>query len=168
MLPRRQFINAAIILFLMTFTFIKLRDRYTQSFDALSIGLNATSAIATKAKEGASRFVPQNRFGGRYGHTKSTLSINEEAAGKEVDWSRFAYVLYATERAYLCNSIMIIEQLHRLGAKPDLVLLYSSTMQLTNDTTEGPLIMKARDEYGAKVKPVQILRKAESEQGWPF
>ncbi len=37
----------------------------------------------------------------------------------DVNWSRFAYVQYVTNSAYLCNSVMLFETLHRLGSKAD-------------------------------------------------
>lgn len=41
-----------------------------------------------------------------------------------VNWAEFAYVQYATSIDYLCNSVMIFEQLHHLETKPGKLLLY--------------------------------------------
>lgn len=43
-----------------------------------------------------------------------------------VDWSKYAYVQYVTNAVYLCNAVMIFEQLERLGARAQRVLLYPS------------------------------------------
>ncbi|OJJ00528.1 hypothetical protein ASPVEDRAFT_51698 [Aspergillus versicolor CBS 583.65] len=69
------------------------------------------------------------------------------------DWSRFAYVQYATDEVYLCNSVLIFEALHRLGARPDRVLIYPSSFSIEEDDSsfEGHLLRKARDEYNVKL-----------------
>lgn len=69
------------------------------------------------------------------------------------DWSRFAHVQYATDEVYLCNSILIFEALHRLGARPDRVLIYPSSFSIEEDDSsfEGHLLRKARDEYNVKL-----------------
>ncbi|VVT46225.1 uncharacterized protein SAPINGB_P001108 [Magnusiomyces paraingens] len=41
-----------------------------------------------------------------------------------VDWSKFAYVQYVTNAVYLCNSVMIFEQLQRVGSRAQRVLMY--------------------------------------------
>ncbi|KAL8945935.1 MAG: hypothetical protein Q9222_007601 [Ikaeria aurantiellina] len=101
-------------------------------------------------------------------------------AAEEVDWSRFAYVQYATDLTYLCNAVMVFEQLHRLGTKADLLLLYSSDfysgnvnsekdsegLQLSDDQIqEARLLHKAHRDYGAKLKPVTVQRRHDSDPG---
>ncbi|THZ34429.1 hypothetical protein D6C88_10490, partial [Aureobasidium pullulans] len=54
-----------------------------------------------------------------------------------VDWSRFAYSQYVTEKNYLCNSLMIFETLHRLGSKAE-----------------------PRDNYNVKLVPIHVQRFA--------
>ena len=87
-------------------------------------------------------------------------SAIEEA---DVDWTRFAYMQYVTNRDYLCNSVMVFETLHRLGARADRVMMYPSNMM--EDATQakaGPgeyeasLLIQARDQYRVKLKPIQI------------
>ena len=79
----------------------------------------------------------------------------------DVDWSRFAYTQYATDRSYLCNSLMIFEALHRLGSKADRVLMYPYDFLLSeNDSLpEARLLRFARDEYAVKLKPIKIMMK---------
>ena len=73
-----------------------------------------------------------------------------------VDWSRFAYVQYVTNLPYLCNSVMLFESLHRLGCRPDRLLMYPSHFALDGDTPEASLLRKARDEYGAILRPIEV------------
>ncbi|CAG8421297.1 unnamed protein product [Penicillium salamii] len=88
--------------------------------------------------------------------------------GKEVDWSRFAYTQYATDRSYLCNSLMIFEALHRLGSKPDRVLLYASefTSPQNHDSKESRMLRFARDNYGVKLKPIQVQLRGGNGAPW--
>lgn len=80
---------------------------------------------------------------------------------ERVDWSRYAYTQYATDRSYLCNSVMIFEALHRLGTKADLVLMYPSKFLVSeNDSSrEARLLRFARDNYGVKLKPIEVIMK---------
>lgn len=81
----------------------------------------------------------------------------------EVNWHDFAYITYATQMEYLCNSVMLLESLVRLGVKADLLLLYDHTLEL--DLLALRLLAKAREEFGAKLKAVdvQILPPAEGQ-----
>lgn len=80
------------------------------------------------------------------------------AHGKQVDWSRFAYTQYATDKSYLCNSLMIFEALHRLGSKPDRVLMYASEFYTSedDDSKQSRMLRFARDNYGVKLNPIQV------------
>lgn len=73
------------------------------------------------------------------------------------DWSRFAYCTYATNPDHLCNSLMLLESLHRLGAKVDRLLLYPREWSAEGNSTEAGLIRKARDEYGVHVEPIGVV-----------
>lgn len=81
------------------------------------------------------------------------------ASNGDVDWSRFAYVQYVTDAAYLCNSVMLFEILHRLGSKADRLLMYPSTFNLEGDKIESRLLREAETKYGAKLQPIQIQRR---------
>ncbi|PYH79446.1 nucleotide-diphospho-sugar transferase [Aspergillus uvarum CBS 121591] len=85
----------------------------------------------------------------------------------EVDWSRFAYTQYATSRAYLCNSVMLFETLHRLGSRADRLLMYPSDFSTDDNSRVAKLLRKARDEYGVKLVPVELQhRKGVSDKTW--
>jgi hypothetical protein len=75
-----------------------------------------------------------------------------------VNWSRFAYTQYVTNTAYLCNSVMLFETLHRLNSKPDRVMMYPSEFSLdeNNAEPESRLLRKARDEYNVKLVPIKV------------
>ena len=90
--------------------------------------------------------------------------ILQATSNQASDWSRFAYVQYATNNIYLCNAVMMFESLHRLQSKADRLLLYPSWMTPMpggNGYQEinSRLLRKARDEYGVKLKAVEIQQK---------
>lgn len=93
--------------------------------------------------------------GDRHGH---------DLPSKEIDWSRFAYTQYATDRSYLCNSVMFFEALHRLGSKADRVMLYPSEWleSENDDSKESRLLRFARDHYRVQLKPIEIQMKGGS------
>ena len=78
---------------------------------------------------------------------------------KSVDWSRYAYSQYATNSAYLCNSVMIFEALSRLGSRADRVLFYPEEWDTeiagTKDR-DSQLLVKARDWYNVKLIPMEM------------
>lgn len=103
----------------------------------------------------------------------STASFSAEDAspapssgtGHGIDWSRFAYVQYVTNAAYLCNSVMLFEILHRLGSKADRLMMYPSHYDVDDpSSSEGKLLRKARDEYGVKLAPIEIQRRMSSDR----
>ncbi|KYK56312.1 putative glucose n-acetyltransferase protein [Drechmeria coniospora] len=85
-------------------------------------------------------------------------------------WSRFAYVQYVTNSAYLCNSVMIFETLHRLGSKADRVMMYPSNMMdpaaTGASTPDGELLIKARDQYGVRLSPISVHHRDSEEGTW--
>lgn len=78
---------------------------------------------------------------------------------QHVDWSQYAYSQYATDQHYLCNSLMVFDQLEKLGSKADRLLFYPNTWDLdissSTDRTSQLLVM-ARDRYHVKLKPVEM------------
>ena len=76
---------------------------------------------------------------------------------KNVDWTRYAYALYATDSAYLCNALMVYDSLSRLGSKADRVLIYPQEWDLDIESStdrDSQLLVKARDEYAVNLVPV--------------
>lgn len=94
-----------------------------------------------------------------------------------VDWNRFAYSQYATNGAYLCNSVMLFDQLHRLGSRADRVLFYPEEWDLTVENShdrDSQLLVMARDTYNVKLVSMnmQSVRaeadKDDDEETWDF
>lgn len=82
-----------------------------------------------------------------------------------VDWSRYAYVQYVTNTAYLCNSVMLFEILHRLGSKADRLMMYPGHLNIAEEssTIESQLLRKARNEYNVKLEPISIQHRDTSD-----
>ena len=76
-----------------------------------------------------------------------------------IDWSRFAYVQYATDLPYLCNSVMLFERLHTLKSKAARLLMYPESFSPDHEDVQATLLRKARDLYGVALKPVAIQHK---------
>lgn len=80
-----------------------------------------------------------------------------------VNWSEFAYISYATTPDDVCNSLMLAESLHRLGAKPDTVILYTEDLVRSSSPSSTLLLQQAIALYGAHVKPVPGLSTSTKE-----
>ena len=85
-----------------------------------------------------------------------------------VRWSDFAYVQYVTNTNYLCNSLMILEALHRLQTKADLLMMYPRDWQVPADNGsdagfESKLLAQARDLYNTKLVPIELKTFENSE-----
>ena len=87
---------------------------------------------------------------------------SERQSLTSTNWSRFAYVQYVTNLPYLCNSVMLFESLHRLGCKPDRLMMYPSHFSIGDNSTESRLLLKARDEYRVILKPIDVQRKTDT------
>jgi alpha-N-acetylglucosamine transferase len=88
-----------------------------------------------------------------------------------VRWSNFAYVQYITNGNYLCNSLMILEALHRSGAKADRVMMYPEEWKISednapDDSTESKLLLRARDLYEAKLVPIKVQTLTQGDATW--
>ncbi|KAG8168778.1 hypothetical protein KVR01_001527 [Diaporthe batatas] len=84
------------------------------------------------------------------------------------DWSKYAYSLYATDKEYLCNAVMIFDDLSQYGSKAERLLLYADTMDANDgDSPEGRLLAKARDELGVKLQPVKVLHQESAAYSGP-
>lgn len=96
---------------------------------------------------------------------------NQTETGDEVKWSDFAYVQYVTNENYLCNSLMILEALHRRGTKADRIMMYPDNWQPSEDTvmdgkTVSELLAQARDRYQAKLVPIQVQSFTKGDPTW--
>ncbi|KAF2221722.1 nucleotide-diphospho-sugar transferase [Elsinoe ampelina] len=102
-----------------------------------------------------------------------------------VDYSRFAYIQYATSTHYLCNAVLMFEALHRYNSSASRLLLYSDEWDpritpymhksvfswlfwspppvpagLVGDSYERRMLLHARDQYNVILKPVSVLRRS--------
>ena len=84
---------------------------------------------------------------------------SDRTTWETIDWSQFAYVQYVTNIPYLCNSLVLFESLHRLGCKPDRLMMYPSKFSLEDNGVESRLLNKARDKYRVILKPIEVQRK---------
>jgi hypothetical protein len=84
---------------------------------------------------------------------------SDESAGA-IDWSKYAYSLYATDSATLCHALLVFEALARLGSKADRVLFYPNywdTVIRDADDRDSQLLVMARNKYKVKLQPIQLL-----------
>lgn len=68
-----------------------------------------------------------------------------------------AYVQYVAKKDKLCNSIMILAELDRLGTAADKVLLYPHSWVADEEGTWSRLLRVAEQRYGVVVKAVDPL-----------
>ncbi|KAI8939577.1 hypothetical protein NX059_003341 [Plenodomus lindquistii] len=77
-----------------------------------------------------------------------------------IDWSRYAYSLYATDGTSLCHAVLLFDALARFGSKADRVLFYPEYWDLTVEDSkdrESQLLILARDTYKVKLQPTTVL-----------
>ncbi|RMJ18837.1 hypothetical protein CDV36_001482 [Fusarium kuroshium] len=96
---------------------------------------------------------------------RSTAKLH---ANTEIDWSRFAYIQYVTNSAYLCNSVMFFESLHHLSSKADRVIMFPSRMLKSDDdsSSDARLLRKARDKYNVNLIPITVQHRNGAERTW--
>jgi alpha-N-acetylglucosamine transferase len=88
-----------------------------------------------------------------------------------VDWTQFAYMQYVTVPDYLCNSLMILEALHRSGSKADRIMMYPQEWydregNNTEVATTDRLLTQARDLYGTTLLPVKVQTIEKGDATW--
>lgn len=77
-----------------------------------------------------------------------------------VDWSQYAYCQYATNKDYLCNSVMIFEALDRVGSKASKVLMFPSNWDINAHDHTGRLLRQTQARYNVQLAPIKIQRLA--------
>ncbi|KAI9370957.1 nucleotide-diphospho-sugar transferase [Aspergillus egyptiacus] len=76
-----------------------------------------------------------------------------------VDWSRYAYTQYATSSPYLCNAVLVLDALERLGSRAQRVLFYPREWDVIVDSDhdrDSQLLRLARDKYKAMLVPIEL------------
>ncbi|KAF2873976.1 nucleotide-diphospho-sugar transferase [Massariosphaeria phaeospora] len=134
----------------------------------------------------AGLYTPQLRFtdGLALGTHQLIHGSSPGASNGLMRWSDFAYVQYVTNVDYLCNSVMILEALHRTGTKADLLMMYPEEWHLpelgggdaktesgSKDNhptvpTESRLLAQARDLYKAKLAPITVQTFTRGDPTW--
>lgn len=83
------------------------------------------------------------------------------SATDNVDWSQYAYSLYATDGTTLCHALLIFDALSRVGSKADRVLFYPKAMDTVvshSADRDSQLLVMARDKYGVRLVPNTMLK----------
>ncbi|TAQ89594.1 hypothetical protein B7494_g2063 [Chlorociboria aeruginascens] len=105
----------------------------------------------------------------------ATVPVVESKEGDEfkgLDWQKYAYVTYVTREDLLCNAVMILESLERLGSRAQRVMLIPDMGEFsTGDTGEKDTVVKglldlAENKYRAKLERVKILSKEMTYAKW--
>ena len=104
---------------------------------------------------------------GQHGPGSASLSADIPDPS-EVDWSRYAYIQYATEKQYLCNSIMIFEALSRLGSKASRVMLYPAEWDVhpSIGTFQSKMLLAAEADYGVRIEPIHRVNLVDVSGTW--
>ncbi|CAA7268247.1 unnamed protein product [Cyclocybe aegerita] len=120
----------------------------------------------------------------RWIHDNSKTCIAEEVFGSDVKaeslWPvfqsdsasapRFAYVFYATQKEYLCNTLINFEQLRKENVAGEIALIYPSLWQDTDpEGSTGAIrrmLDKAREKYGVNLHPMEVWRTHRGDPTW--
>lgn len=128
----------------------------------------------TETAQTAMRCIQQSRVPGSEPEPESTPKVtsplqeletvpaNSRLTQTTTDWSKFAYVQYATVVDYLCNSVLIFASLNETDSKADRVLLYPDSWSADvsqSSSVQTRLLALARDEYNVILKPIKVQRK---------
>jgi hypothetical protein len=92
-----------------------------------------------------------------YPSSSATRSSKGEA---DINWSNYAYSLYATDSATLCHAVLLADALDRVGSQADRVLFYPEYWDLTvsdSKDRDSQLLILARDKYKVKLQPIKLL-----------
>lgn len=103
---------------------------------------------------------------------KNDKPINKEDHKPKVftdDWSKYAYIQVVSDPLYLCNSIMMFEQLKNLEAKPNKVLLYpshwdSKEFQESSNSLLSPSSSKLEKPSESKEEPTKSQEQQKDEE----
>lgn len=90
--------------------------------------------------------------------SRKTNSPSDDALN--INWSNYAYSLYATDSTTLCHTLLLFDALARFGSKADRVLFYPEywdTRVEDSKDRDSQLLVLARDKYKVKLQPVKLL-----------
>ncbi|CDK27345.1 unnamed protein product [Kuraishia capsulata CBS 1993] len=115
------------------------------------------------------KFVPHELISLIYGKVQHL-----EESKPSLDWSRFAYVQYATDLDYICNAVINFAKLREeFGTKADLVLMYYKGFSYNPHRLpekqykpESRLLQEAEAEFGIKLIPVSMISLKSDSTTW--
>lgn len=84
----------------------------------------------------------------------------DDGSTLRVDWSKYAYSLYATDSATLCHAVLVFDALAKHGSRAERVLFYPrqwDTVVSDSKDRDSQLLVMARDRYKVHLEPVQLL-----------
>lgn len=93
-------------------------------------------------------------------HSRRKACLPPDDSVVRVNWSNFAYSLYATDSATLCHAVLIFDALAKFGSKADRVLFYPEywdTEISSSSDRDSQLLVIARDTYHVKLQPIKLL-----------
>ena len=147
---------------------VQLKPHFTRYFQSRRLQLSALASVIPFLLLLTYIFLPvRSTLNAQPVDDESSASPSDaqSPASDGIDWSRYAYVQYATNQLYLCNSVMLFEILHRLESKANRLLMYPSHFlaeegDSASETDESRLLKKARDEYDVKLQPIEVQSRS--------
>ncbi|CAO2656270.1 Nn.00g050730.m01.CDS01 [Neocucurbitaria sp. VM-36] len=90
----------------------------------------------------------------------SSKTNSQSDGALNINWSSYAYSLYATDSTTLCHAVLLLDALARFGSKADRVLFYPEYWDTTVESSkdrDSQLLILARDKYNVKLQPIELL-----------
>ena len=90
----------------------------------------------------------------------SNKAISHGDDALSINWSNYAYSLYATDSTTLCHAVLLLDALARFGSKADRVLFYPEYWDTTVESSkdrDSQLLILARNKYKVKLQPIKLL-----------
>ncbi|CCH43565.1 Glucose N-acetyltransferase 1-A [Wickerhamomyces ciferrii] len=122
--------------------------------------INKTEISTIKYSESNLEYLDYDRDHIKYLYPEVIDSIYNNTDLNQVDWSKLAYVLYATSSSHLCNSMMIFAELRKFQTKAELVLLVKREFIL-NETAypnEYKTLTEFSQNYNVTLKPTTVTQ----------
>lgn len=101
--------------------------------------------------------------------------LDMQGTGESIDWSQFAYVNYVTDATYLCNTLIMFNDLrNKYGTRAKLVLLVSKDLldtSISSDVDHNRALLdkiKLLDENQVVVKLVDSIIKPQDFTPWNY
>ncbi|CDH14541.1 related to Glucose N-acetyltransferase 1 [Zygosaccharomyces bailii] len=111
--------------------------------------------------------IPEETIDALYSSHKDKVSKGKDTT----DWTKLAYVNYATDINYLCNTFIIFKNLKRYGTQAKLLLLVSRSLLASDneDSQSANMLLqriKSLDQEQVIIKEVDSLFKPKDQSEW--